>query len=150
MDLANTPEALARQGKLLARQVMKCADMFGGKSGAANGEVTVNELSVFTKGTVYEPFAAWLLNDHFGEFRFADRDHSSTLDFNELEGACQCYLEVAGAKRQLPGTDSGTFRIPEGNPVKEAFTGRELSFDEVIATHGWVAGWLAGWHSVLG
>ena len=53
------------------------------------------------------------MQDRLGEFHLADTDNSSTLNIKELTTACQAYLEVAGAKRQIPGTDSGSFRLPE-------------------------------------
>jgi len=110
----------------MARSVMSKADRHD-----HNGQLTVNEIVTFCTHNEHTPFVHWLLED-MDEFREADKDHSATLDIMELASACLAYIQCGGLKREHTRTDSGGFRLPEGNPVKEKFSGRILSFEEVV------------------
>ena len=108
------------RSKALARTIMKAADRH-----ARNGSLTVNEMTTYLSGTVYEGFVTWMTFYYRGasgvrqgasNMTQFDIDGDGSLDIQELEGAVLQYLQEVPPEKQfrMHGGTPGSARRPGG------------------------------------
>lgn len=108
-----------------AKKVMESCDNI-----TKNGRLSVSELTHFTKGSVFEPFVAWLCADHLAEFKVCFVLLSPALVSFRL-GCCRVphlltfNMAAAGARHgsfehlRSPRAHSLRFDLPRSKRIEE-------------------------------